>query len=144
MGVKTLWPIYTEYTQSKKFNSKRFKANLIEAAEQCDFNNIPEVREPENFKNILTNWDNLLGDNQVIFCDEKSTINAFDLLQNQKYEGKKWSIIIGPEGDFSEAEREEILSYEGVSSLKINENILRSETAAISTISIITYFTNLL
>ena len=86
MGVKTLWPIYTEYTQSKKFNSKRFKANLIEAAEQCDFNNIPEIREPENFKNILTNWDNLLGDNQVIFCDEKSTINAFDLLQNQKCE----------------------------------------------------------
>ena len=33
--------------RSKKFNSKRFKANLIEAAEQCDFNNIPEVREPE-------------------------------------------------------------------------------------------------
>ena len=59
MGLKTLWTIYTEYTQSKKFNSKRFKANIIEAAEQCDFNNIPEIREPENFKNILTNCSQL-------------------------------------------------------------------------------------
>ena len=65
------------------------------------------------------------------------------LFINENKSNKPICIIIGPEGDFSEAEREEILSYEGVSSLKINENILRSETAAISTISIITYFTNL-
>ena len=52
-------------------------------------------------------------------------------------------IIIGPEGDFSESEREEILSYEGVNSIKISENILRSETAAISAISIVNYFSNL-
>ena len=134
MGVKTLWPIYTEYTQSKKFNSKRFKANLIEAAEQCDFNNIPEIREPENFKNILTNWDNLLGDNQVIFCDEKSTINAFDLLQNQKYQEKKWSIIIGPEGGFSEQEKNQLMNEENVLRVTLGKRILRSDTAAISSL----------
>ena len=136
MGVKTLWPIYTEYTQSKKFNSKRFKANLIEAAEQCDFNNIPEIREPENFKNILTNWDNLLGDNQVIFCDEKSTLNAFDLLQNQKYEGKKWSIIIGPEGGFSENERNLINKKNNSLNISLGPRILRSDTAAVAVLSI--------
>ena len=51
-------------------------------------------------------------------------------------------IIVGPEGDFSEAEREEILAFKGVQSIKINENILRSETAVISAISIINYAIN--
>ena len=52
-------------------------------------------------------------------------------------------IIVGPEGDFSEIERKEILSFNGVNKIKINENILRSETAAISAISIIIYALNL-
>ncbi len=51
-------------------------------------------------------------------------------------------IIIGPEGDFSEAEREQILSFKGVQPIKINENILRSETAVISALSIVSYLIN--
>ena len=42
----------------------------------------------------------------------------------------------------SEAEREKILSFKGVQSIKINENILRSETAVISAISIVNYVIN--
>ena len=52
-------------------------------------------------------------------------------------------IIIGSEGDFSEKERKDIVSFDQVNSVKINENILRSETAAISTVSLINYFLNL-
>ena len=48
-----------------------------------------------------------------------------------------------PEGDFSETEREEILSFDEVTPLKINNNILRAETAAISAISIINYLIDL-
>jgi 16S rRNA (uracil1498-N3)-methyltransferase len=51
-------------------------------------------------------------------------------------------VIIGPEGDFSEKEREQILKYKGVQSIKINENILRSETAVISALSIVNYAIN--
>ena len=52
-------------------------------------------------------------------------------------------IIIGPEGDFTESEREKILNFKSVQSLKINNNILRTETAAISALSIVNYFLNL-
>ena len=45
----------------------------------------------------------------------------------------------GPEGDFSEEEREKILKYKSVCSIKINDNILRSETAVISSLSIVNY-----
>ena len=56
--------------------------------------------------------------------------------------GKVLQIIVGPEGDFTEAEREKILSFKGVQPIKINQNILRSETAVISAISIINYVIN--
>ena len=52
-------------------------------------------------------------------------------------------ILIGPEGDFTEKEREQILKMKKIQPLKINENILRSETAAISTLSIVNYTLNL-
>jgi 16S rRNA (uracil1498-N3)-methyltransferase len=66
---------------------------------------------------------------------------------NQKIDKSKLTykpvcIIIGPEGDFSEHEREEILDFKGVQPIKINENILRSETAVISAISIVNYVIN--
>ena len=51
-------------------------------------------------------------------------------------------VLIGPEGDFSEKERVQILKFEGVQSIKLNNNILRSETAVISSLSIINYLIN--
>ena len=59
-----------------------------------------------------------------------------------KFINKPVCIIIGPEGDFSEVERAKILSFRGVQAFKINENILRSETAVISAISIVNYAIN--
>ena len=62
--------------------------------------------------------------------------------RSSKLSNKPTCIIVGPEGDFSEAEREQILNFDGVQALKINDNILRSETAVISTISIVNYAIN--
>ena len=70
---------------------------------------------------------------------QKIKDNKLDL---KKLTNKPNCIIIGPEGDFSVSEREEILSYKGVQAIKINENILRSETAVISALSIVNYAIN--
>ena len=51
--------------------------------------------------------------------------------------------IVGPEGDFTEKERELILNFKSVKSININQNILRAETATISIISIIGYILSL-
>ena len=75
----------------------------------------------------------------LIFTDLNSNNKKID---KSKLIDKPVCIIIGPEGDFSEAEREEILSFNSVQSIRINENILRSETAVISAISIINYVIN--
>ena len=75
----------------------------------------------------------------LIFTDLNSNNKK---IEKSKLTNKPICIIIGPEGDFSEVERQEILSFEGVQALKINENILRSETAVISAISIMNYVIN--
>ena len=76
----------------------------------------------------------------LIFTDLNSDNKKID---KSKLTDKPVCIIIGPEGDFSEAERDQILSCKTVQSIKINENILRAETAAISSISIINYYLGL-
>ena len=95
---------------------------------------MPIIEESQKLNNFLkTNSIDL------IFTDLNSNNNKID---KSKLTDRPVCIIIGPEGDFSEAEREEILSFRGVQAIKINENILRSETAVISAISIINYVIN--
>ena len=84
MGVKELFPIFTEYTQAKKINIDRIRSNLIEAAEQCNFNNIPSVNEVNNFNYILDNWDKFFKERNVIFCDEKSNLNPMEVFSSNK------------------------------------------------------------
>ena len=75
----------------------------------------------------------------LIFTDLNSQNKKIDL---GKLTSNPTCVIIGPEGDFSEEEREEILTFKEVQPIKINENILRSETAVISALSIVSYLIN--
>ena len=137
LGITKFLPIIFDRTIVRKINKQRLEKVIIEAAEQSNRINIPKIEKLQNLKNFLSKNK---GKMNLIFTDLNSKNKKLDL---NKLTNKPICIIIGPEGDFSEAEREEILSYEGVNSIKINENILRSETAAISAISIVNYFTNL-
>jgi len=137
LGITKFLPIIFDRTIVRKINNHRLEKVIIEAAEQSNRINIPKIEKPQNLKSFLSKNNNKMN---LIFTDLNSKNKKIDI---NKLINKPICIIIGPEGDFSEAEREEIFSYEGVNSIKINENILRSETAAISAISVVTYFTNL-
>ena len=71
------------------------------------------------------------------------TIHFGDLnSKNKKIDIKRdepLCILIGPEGDFSIKEREIISKMKNIIPINVNKNILRSETAAIAMISIISY-----
>ena len=137
LGITKFLPVIFDRTIVRKINKQRLEKVIIEAAEQSNRINIPKIEKPQNLKSFLSKNKNKMN---LIFTDLNSENKRLDL---NKLINKPICIIIGPEGDFSENEREEILSYEGVNSIKINENILRSETAAISAISIVNYFVNL-
>jgi 16S rRNA (uracil1498-N3)-methyltransferase len=130
LGVTKFLPIIFDRTIVRKINKERIEKVIIEAAEQSNRINVPSIEEPQNLKSFFDN------NMDLIFTDLNSKNKKLDL---KKLTENPTCIIIGPEGDFSEAEREQILSFKGVQPIKINENILRSETAVISAISIINY-----
>jgi len=134
LGVTKFLPIIFERTIVRKINKERLEKIVIEASEQSNRINVPLIEESQNLNNFLKT-DSI----DLIFTDLNSNNNKID---KSKLTDRPACIIIGPEGDFSEAEREKILSFKGVQPIKINENILRSETAVISAISIINYVIN--
>ena len=134
LGETKFLPIIFNRTVVRKVNNERLEKIVIEASEQSNRLNVPEIEKAKNLKNFLNS-----NSMDLIFTDLNSDNKK---IEKSKLTDKPICIIIGPEGDFSEAEREEILSFKGVQSLKINENILRSETAVISAISIINYVIN--
>ena len=134
LGVTKFLPIIFDRTVVRKINKERLEKIIIEASEQSNRINLPTIEDAQNLKSFLKN--NLMD---LIFTDLNSDNQKID---KSKLTNKPVCIIIGPEGDFSETEREEILDFKGVQPVKINENILRSETAVISAISIVNYVIN--
>ena len=137
LGVTKFLPIIFDRTVVRKINKDRLQKIIIEASEQSNRINVPLIEKPQNLKKFLSeNKDKI----DLIFTDLNTQNKNLDV---KKLSKKPVCLVIGPEGDFSETEREEILSFDGVIPIKINENILRAETAAISAISIINYLIDL-
>ena len=134
LGVTKFLPIIFERTVVRSINVERLKKIAIEASEQSNRINIPSIEQTQNLESFLN-----LNLVDLIFTDLNSTNKKID---KSKLTNKPICIIVGPEGDFSELEREKILTFKGVQTVKINENILRSETAVISAISIVNYAIN--
>ena len=134
LGVTKFLPIIFDRTVVRKINKDRIEKIVIEASEQSNRINVPTIEEAQDLNGFLKK-----NSMNLIFTDLNSNIKKID---KSKFTDKPVCIIIGPEGDFSETEREKILSFKGVQSIKINENILRSETAVISAISIVNYVIN--
>ena len=134
LGVTKFLPIIFDRTIVRKINKKRLEKVIVEATEQSNRINIPEMEETQSLELFLKN-----NDMDLIFTDLNTTNTKINLDQ---LTSSPTCVIIGPEGDFSEKEREQILKFEGVQPIKINQNILRSETAVISAISIINYSVN--
>ena len=117
MGVGRFVPVITERTVANHINWERMKKIVIEAAEQSNRNTVPEITSPIKFNDLP--FDNL------IFADERAAYGA--KLPNE-YKNAT-SVLIGPEGGFSDAEFE-VLDSHGAKPLSLGKTILRAELAA--------------
>ena len=134
LGITKFLPINFDRTIVRKINRDRLSKIVVEACEQSNRLNLPIIEPIQNLNDFLKK-----NSMDLIFTDLNSNNKKLD---KSKFNDLPICIIIGPEGDFSEAERQKILSFKRVQAIKINENILRSETAVISAISIINYVIN--
>ena len=99
-------------------------------------------------KNKILDGKKIKNDNLVLAIPSSGLhSNGFSLVRyilkiNRINNKKLLCILIGPEGDYTEVEREKILKYGGTQSIKLGNNILRTETAVISALSVINFLKN--
>tara|TARA_B100001027_G_scaffold36703_2_gene22793 strand:+ start:12758 stop:13459 length:702 start_codon:yes stop_codon:yes gene_type:complete len=130
LGVTKFIPILTERTVVRSLNNKRINKIIIESTEQSNRTKIPKLEKLIKFKEFLNKYK----EPNIFFGDLNSSNDKIEIKNKNPI-----CILVGPEGDFSEVERREILEKKNIKSLKINKNILRTETAAISMISILSF-----
>ena len=133
LGISKIIPIISERTEIKELNHDRAKKIVIEATEQSNQLIPPEISKTIKLKDFISNLNN---STQLFFADVNSKNN---LKQDDVKNGKTKSILIGPEGDFSPAERELILANANTTPFSVSKNILRSDTAVISAISLVNF-----
>ncbi len=117
MGVATFQPVITERTNAKHINWTRMVKIVVEAAEQSNRNSVPKILPPKKFSELdLSN---------LIFADERAA-HGRDLCHEI---GDIKSILIGPEGGFSDGEFD-ALDAAGARGISLGKTILRAELAA--------------
>lgn len=133
MGAGILQPVMTQHVQGKISSLERLQANAVEAAEQCGVLAIPTVAAPKKLKNLLERWP---ASRRIIFCDEDSeTQNPLPALS--RIEERHLALLIGPEGGFSDEERELLRSLPFVTAIPLGPRILRADTAAVAALAVV-------
>lgn len=132
LGVRRLVPVITERTIAERVNLERMKANVIEAAEQCNLVFVPEVKEPEKLGKLLSAWDQTRA---LIYCDETAAIaDPLLALKNLKTPA---AVLIGPEGGFTDSEKALLTSLPFVTAISLGPRIMRADTAAVAALTVI-------
>lgn len=132
LGVRTLQPVFTEYTQSNRVRTDRMRLLAIEAAEQTERMDIPEIREGAALAKVVSCWD---SSRPLIFCDESADARPLQSAMDS-LSGAAAGVLIGPEGGFSPRERQMLSRPDFVVPITLGPRILRAETAAVAALTL--------
>ena len=131
LGVSKLIPCVTNYTNNNFLNYKNLNLNIVEAAEQCERLTLPVLEKQIKLEDYLFNHPK---DRALVFCNEniKSNESMFSTILKIKNRFKKWTLLVGPEGGFSEKEITNIEKLTDCFSVSLGYRVLRSDTATTS------------
>ncbi|GAA0418624.1 16S rRNA (uracil(1498)-N(3))-methyltransferase [Cocleimonas flava] len=134
LGVSTIQPMYTKRSviklKSNRLEKKmqHWQGVIIAACEQSGRTAIPAIKEPCDFDEIFSAYD---GTTQIsMLPGSENKIQQMKL--DESHNGV--SIIIGPEGGFSN-EEEQLMQSKNVQSVNFGKRILRAETAVVAGIT---------
>jgi 16S rRNA (uracil1498-N3)-methyltransferase len=135
MGVSSLQPVLTRFTQVSRVNGERMRANVVEAAEQCGILSIADVGEPVALDRYVSGRD---GQRLLVFCDEAAdAANPLQALQGGPTGSNGIDVLIGPEGGFAEEERTLLLRQPRTLRLSLGPRILRADTAGVAALALV-------
>src|SRR5437588_1623719 len=135
MGVSSLQPVLTRFTQVARVNGERMRANVIEAAEQCGILSIAEVAEPLPLERFL---NDRASQRLLVFCDEAAEVtNPLDALKRGLGRLDGIDVLIGPEGGFAEEERAILKRQPAILTLSLGPRVLRADTAGVAALALV-------
>ena len=128
LGISKAIPCLTEYTNIRSVNINNLQLNAIEAAEQSERLDIPKIEKTVQLQSLLNSWPE---DRCLVYCDEKfnQEKSIVKSLLPQKNNYKKWAVLVGPEGGFSDSEKALISKSKNVLVVSLGTRLLRSDTA---------------
>lgn len=137
MGAARICPVQTERTNSDRIRQDKLQAHAEEAAEQCGGTFVPPVDEIRPLGRVLDGWDKSRA---LVFADEASVASASSgphlngaLLAAASAPA---AILIGPEGGFSDVERERLHGLPFVTTISLGPRILRADTAVVAALTL--------
>ena len=133
IGVTNFQPILMERTNFSSFNIDRLNLIAIEAVEQSEQMMIPNIHEPIKFEELLSRDQN----NQItLVCSVAENSNSIrNVVKNNR--GVNYSLMIGPEGDFSKIEMSKIKNKQNYFTVSLGDTVLKAETASIAAAGIL-------
>ncbi len=136
IGVFKFCPLVSDRTEKLNFNIERGEMIIREAAEQSEKARLPSVEELVTLEELVTKHEtkkNFLDSEFAFYLDiDSGVIDVIQVRETLKNTGnRKISIFIGPEGGWSETDKER-LNFLGVKPFSLGETVLRAETASVA------------
>ena len=124
IGIHEITPIICDHSERTVIKTERFDKILQSAMKQSNQFYLPKLNEPMTFKNFIKQEHE--GDLYIAHCEETDK----KLLKNEIQPNKNYTLLIGPEGDFSEKEIKLALENNFIP-VSLGNTRLRTETAAV-------------
>lgn len=136
MGAGVIQPVITQFTQVSRLKADKLEANVVEAAEQCEVLSVPTLAPETSLSELIAGWRHTHGLRRLIFCDESAPSHSPSQTLAD-LEGLPLGILVGPEGGFSDAERNLLLAQDFVVPISLGPRILRADTAAVAALAVV-------
>jgi 16S rRNA (uracil1498-N3)-methyltransferase len=128
LGVAKLIPVMTRRTVAERVKLERLQAIAVEAAEQCGRTRLPDIAEPLTLKQLLAERD---AGRRLYFADESGGEAAASAFKSGAA-----LLLIGPEGGFTDDERNLVRAAPNSVPISLGPRILRAETAALAALAV--------
>lgn len=126
LGVSSFILFTSSRSEKKNIDAERLKRIAIEATEQCGRGNIPIIKGIFDLPSALLE----ARDAETLYVLDIDGVPASSLLEKKGAALRNVSLCIGPEGGWTDEERE-IFKQKNLQFIKLTETTLRAETAAI-------------
>lgn len=133
LGVTDLYPILTANTQHGKINIARLRTQMIEAAEQCERMDVPQLHPLQKLRDMIAGYEAAhagYATKCLHWCAER-----FDAVQPLIQYPQARAFLLGPEGGFDHDEKTFLAQQSFIQPVSLGETVLRAETAAIYCLS---------